>query len=121
MTNVFRLLGLLGIVALALSIYGGIIVDVPSDQSKSNTFRHIGSVLFAVLYGLLAAAHAVCWLHATTLMKHRRTVCFSKAYLHHLALLTQFSHSCLSVSRWPYRSSASVWYTLSSPAFLARP
>ncbi|KIM84628.1 hypothetical protein PILCRDRAFT_818206 [Piloderma croceum F 1598] len=74
MPNVFRLLGLLGIVALALSIYGGIIATVPSDQSKSNTFRHIGSILFAVFYGLLAAVHAVCWLHADTLMKHRRTL-----------------------------------------------
>jgi hypothetical protein len=77
MTNVFRLLGLLGVVALALSTYGGSIAADASDQSKSNTFRHIGSILFAVLYGLLAAVHAICWLHANTLMKHRRTVCFS--------------------------------------------
>lgn len=92
------LLGLLGIVALALSIYGGIIATVPSDQSKSNTFRHIGSILFAVLCGLLAAVHIVCWLHANTLMKNRRTVCFSLTYSCQLTLLTQFSHSCLSVS-----------------------
>jgi hypothetical protein len=45
----FRLLGALGVVALALSTYGGSIATNPSEQSKSNTFRHIGSILFAVL------------------------------------------------------------------------
>lgn len=44
-----RLLGALGVVALALSTYGGSIATNPSEQSKSNTFRHIGSILFAVL------------------------------------------------------------------------
>jgi uncharacterized membrane protein AbrB (regulator of aidB expression) len=79
LTRGYRLLGLLGIVALALSIVGGsnATSTKPSELSQSNTYRHVGSILFVVLYALLIAVHVGCWLYASKLMKHRRTVCHS--------------------------------------------
>jgi len=72
--HVFHILASLGSVALALSIYGGTLVTNPNEHHKSDTFRHIGNILFAVLYGLVVVVHVGYWLHANTLNKNGRTL-----------------------------------------------
>lgn len=76
MTRVFRLLGLLAMVALILTVYGGTTSDSSNsaDLSRGTTLRHVGSILYAVLYVLLAAVHVLCWQRVHTLLRHRRTV-----------------------------------------------
>ena len=72
----YRLLNLLGMGALALSIYGGSTADStdPTKQKNSNTFRHIGIILFVVLYVLLALLHVRYWIDAKSLMRNRKSV-----------------------------------------------
>jgi len=73
---VFRLLSIIGMAGLALSIYGGSNASStdPNKLKNSNTFRHIGTILFAVLYVLLALLHVGHWFHFRSLMKNRRTL-----------------------------------------------
>jgi len=76
MSRIFRVLGLIAVLGLALSIYGGTssTSSDPNTLSKSNTFRHVGVILFVALYGLIVIAHAVCWVQADKLMKHRKAL-----------------------------------------------
>ena len=76
MTRGYRILQILGTVALILSIVGGTDATStnPGDLNKSNTYRHIGSILFVALYALLVAVHIACWHCASRLSRHRRTV-----------------------------------------------
>jgi hypothetical protein len=76
MTRVFRLLGLLATIALVLTIYGGTTSGSSNsaDLSRGTTLRHVGSILFAILYVLLAAIHVLCWQRVHTLLRHRRTL-----------------------------------------------
>ncbi|OCH92728.1 hypothetical protein OBBRIDRAFT_750980 [Obba rivulosa] len=70
-----KLLGALGTVALVLTIIGGVKAGdakSASDISSGLKFRHIGVVLFGVLYALLFLAHGFCWANSGRLMKHRR-------------------------------------------------
>lgn len=80
MTRFFRLLYLLGTAAFVVSIYGGAnaVSNDPSTLKTSTTLRHVGSILFAVLYILLVFVHAMCWTDASALNRHRRMVreCF---------------------------------------------
>lgn len=75
-TRVFRLLGLLATIALALSIYGGTEASSSSQSSQksSNQLRQIGAILFLVLYVLLVGVHVFCWMRSSLLMKNRRTL-----------------------------------------------
>ncbi|KZP25970.1 hypothetical protein FIBSPDRAFT_661209, partial [Athelia psychrophila] len=72
-TKAWRLLGLLATIALALSIYGSTETS-PSEVSNGNTLRRVGAFLFLILYLLLVGVHAYCWMNASLLMKHRRTL-----------------------------------------------
>jgi len=83
LTRGYRLLGLVGVVALILSIVGGINATStkPSELSQSNTYRHVGSILFVLLYALLIVVHVACWFFASRLTKHRRTVCDIHSFL----------------------------------------
>jgi hypothetical protein len=73
----FHALHLLAIAGLALSMYGGSNAGSsdPDKLKNSNTFRHIATILFAVLYVLLALLHIVCWLKVKSLPTNHRTVC----------------------------------------------
>lgn len=66
MALVFRFLGTIALVGLVLSIVGG--------TESNTTLRRVGVILYLVLYILLVAIHVKCWLNASTLMKHRKTV-----------------------------------------------
>lgn len=74
LTKFFRLLYLLGLVGLILSIYGGSEANTtdPSTLNDSTTLRHVGSILFGVLYLLLVAVHLFLWSRASELDMHRR-------------------------------------------------
>jgi len=76
LTRGYRLLGAIGIVGFILSIVGGINASSTSQSqlNQSKTFRHVGSILFIVLYGLLIAVHIGCWLRASELTRARRTL-----------------------------------------------
>lgn len=73
----FRFLYLISTAALVLSIYGGSIAtsDNPSTLKMSATLRHVGGILFAVLYFFLLLVHAMCWTDTDVLKPHRRMVC----------------------------------------------
>ncbi|KAF7982887.1 hypothetical protein HWV62_25134 [Athelia sp. TMB] len=76
LTRLFRLLYLLSIAAFVISIYGGseATSDSPSTLKTSTTLRHVGSILFAVLYVLLVIVHGICWRMVDQLMMHRKTL-----------------------------------------------
>jgi len=75
-TQMWRILGILSTVALALTIYGGTnsTSTDPSTLKDSNNYRHIGSLLFLALYLLLAGVHLLAWMKSSTLMRNRRTL-----------------------------------------------
>ncbi|KIM85114.1 hypothetical protein PILCRDRAFT_817972 [Piloderma croceum F 1598] len=76
LTRGFRLLGLIAIVGFILSLVGGIngTSTNPSEINQAKTLRHVGSILFALVYGFLVAVHIGCWLCARRLTKARRTL-----------------------------------------------
>lgn len=120
MTRGFRLLYLLGTAAFVISIYGGTqaVSDNPGTLKTSTTLRHVGSILFAVLYILLVVVHIMCWMVVSRLARYRRLV--RDLYLLSLPYSNR-SHRCSPAFRWPYRSSASEWRTPSFPRFLVLP
>ncbi len=81
-TRNFRLLQLLSIVAIVLAIVGGTKISGAKSQSDLNTaatLRHVGAILFAVIYALIAAITAVCWLSREQVLKHRRKLLLAVA------------------------------------------
>lgn len=72
----WRILSILSAVALGLVIYGGTNSTSTNANTlkESNTYRHIGSLLFLALYLLLLAVHAFAWMRFSTLMRNRRTL-----------------------------------------------
>lgn len=73
-----RVLGLLSIIALALTVAGGAIVGSAKTEDRvdtGNNLRHIGIILFAVQYVLIVVMHGYFWGHKEQIMRHRRTVC----------------------------------------------
>ncbi|CAL1702531.1 unnamed protein product [Somion occarium] len=75
-TLILRLLGTTSIVALALVIAGGIkLANADNDISKLNsasTLRHVGAILFLVLFIFLALLHLYYWAQRDRIMEHRR-------------------------------------------------
>ncbi|PCH33290.1 hypothetical protein WOLCODRAFT_135031 [Wolfiporia cocos MD-104 SS10] len=72
-----RLMGLLGTVALALAVAGGVIEGEATKESSltsGQNLRHIGVILFVVLLGLIILVHVFCWMNSGRILKHRRTL-----------------------------------------------
>ncbi|KAH8086652.1 hypothetical protein BXZ70DRAFT_550816 [Cristinia sonorae] len=70
-----RLLGLVGTVALALAIAGGSILGSADSQSSVNTgttLRHVGVILFVVLFVGLVLMHGYLYLSFSRILTHRR-------------------------------------------------
>lgn len=79
MTHVFRFLGVFSLLGLILSVVGGSSSDTtdPDKLSQATTMKHASVILYLVLYILLIAVHVMCWMHSSTLMKHRKTVSYT--------------------------------------------
>ncbi|TCD68821.1 hypothetical protein EIP91_009688 [Steccherinum ochraceum] len=76
-TRGLRLLGLLGTVALALSIAAGSELgsaNTQSDVDQATKLRHVGAILFAVLYGLIVLAHGYFYMGFSRIRQHRRNL-----------------------------------------------
>ena len=74
-TRVFRILHLIGTVAIILAIVGGTSISSAgkqSDLSQAATLRHVGAILFAILYALILGITAFCWLNRYEILKYRR-------------------------------------------------
>ncbi|KAI1795399.1 hypothetical protein LXA43DRAFT_40422 [Ganoderma leucocontextum] len=74
-TRTFRLTQLLGMVAIILAIVGGTNISSAKNQSDLNsaaTLRHVGAILFAVLYAIVVAITTFCWLNRDQILKYRR-------------------------------------------------
>ncbi|CAL1696173.1 unnamed protein product [Somion occarium] len=75
-TRALHLFGMLSGTSLALTIVGGTkIANADGDESKLNsgaTLRHVGAILFLVLYILLFFVHGFYWTQKHKIMKYRR-------------------------------------------------
>ena len=72
-----RLMGVLGTVALALAIVGGVNSGNAKSQSELDSgtrFRKIGSALFGVLYVAIAFVTVFCMQNKDKILKYRRKV-----------------------------------------------
>ena len=70
-------MGVIATVALALAIAGGVELGSATKQSdvnQGNTLRHVGAILFVVLYGLIILMHGYFYLEFDNIRKHRRNV-----------------------------------------------
>ena len=73
----FRLLSLLGTVGIILSIVGGVTAGNASSQSDldaSAKYRHIGAILFLVLYACICGVTLFCLANRAQVLKYRRKV-----------------------------------------------
>jgi len=72
-----HLLGILASVALILTIVGGVDVGNAKTQDDLNTgtkYRHIGVILFLVLFIIVALVHGVLWSLKHKILTHRRVL-----------------------------------------------
>lgn len=79
-----HVMGILNSIALILTIVGGIDLGNAKDQSdvdSASKKRHIGVILFLVLFILIALIHGLLWSREKELMRHRRTVSSRKCSL----------------------------------------
>ncbi|KZT06263.1 uncharacterized protein LAESUDRAFT_653709 [Laetiporus sulphureus 93-53] len=70
-----RLMSLLGTVALALAIAGGVTAGQATTESsltQGTNLRHIGDILFVVLFGLICLMLGYCWMNRERILKFRR-------------------------------------------------
>ncbi|PCH41048.1 hypothetical protein WOLCODRAFT_131675 [Wolfiporia cocos MD-104 SS10] len=70
-----QLLGMLGTIAVVLDIIGSIQKDTATTQSAlagGKSFREASAILFAILYTLVFAMHALCWVSMRHLSHQRR-------------------------------------------------
>ncbi|KAI0080066.1 hypothetical protein K474DRAFT_1705077 [Panus rudis PR-1116 ss-1] len=69
-----RLLGVLAIVALALTIAGGTQASnaTPQNPTAGLTLRHVGGILYMALYAALVLLHGYLWAARQNIMMHRR-------------------------------------------------
>ncbi|KAI0363938.1 hypothetical protein BV20DRAFT_1039659 [Pilatotrama ljubarskyi] len=77
-----RIMGVVGTVALILAVVGGVQTGDAKKQSDLNsatTFRHVGSILFAALYGATVLVTAFCWSNRTQILKYRRQLLYAVA------------------------------------------
>jgi len=45
-----------------------------SALNSGDNIRHIGAILFAVLFGLVFLVHVFCWSNRSRILRHRRTL-----------------------------------------------
>lgn len=78
--KVLRLLSIVSIVGIILIIVGGSnTASAGNDISKLNSaanLRHVGSILFVVLFTFLTLVHLYFWANRDMILQHRRKVHF---------------------------------------------
>lgn len=97
-----RLLGLLASIAMILTIVGAIDVSdakVQSDLDAAIRYRHIGGVLYLLLFLLVTVAYGFYWSNKDSIALTKRAVSECA-----LSCLTHFTHRILTVAvRRPLR------------------
>ncbi len=81
-TRTFRVLQLMSTIAIILAIVGGTNISSAknqSDLSSAATYRHVGAILFVVLYAIIVAITAFCWLNRSQVLKYRRKLLLAVA------------------------------------------
>jgi len=76
MSRSMRFIGLLTIIAMALSIAGGVNQNSskPSNVNTGKTLRRVGAAIFAGVYILLVIVHIASWSYRFVIMRHRQTL-----------------------------------------------
>ena len=77
MPRALRILGLVGTVALVLSIIGGTNAGNATsldDLHTATNLRHIGAILFVVVFGGVAIMTSYAWLNHDRILQYRRRV-----------------------------------------------
>lgn len=72
-----KLLPLAGTIALILAIVGGINSGTGSTQSSINqglTLRHVGDIMFAVIFVLVVLLNGLCWANRGSIAYNRRVL-----------------------------------------------
>jgi len=72
MSRSFRLIGMFAIVALVLSIVGGVELSNNGKSSTGTALRKAGAIVFGVVYVCLVLVHIGCWGYRHAIMRHRR-------------------------------------------------
>ncbi|KAI0823127.1 hypothetical protein BC628DRAFT_1301588, partial [Trametes gibbosa] len=70
-----RIVSLVALIALILAIVGGTSISsakTENDLDKANTLRHVGSVLFAIVYAAVVLLTFYCWNHKKLIRTYRR-------------------------------------------------
>ena len=101
LTRVLHVMGILSTVALILTIVGGTDLGNAKNQNDVNSAvskRHIGVILFLVLFILITLIHGFLWTRENELMRHRRTVSHLLTLPPPCASLTDIT-SCASFSK----------------------
>jgi len=73
----FHLLGLLASVSVILTVIGGVNISNAKTQDDVNggtNFRHIGAIIFLVLFITIAFIHGLLWTLKHKIMTHRRVL-----------------------------------------------
>jgi uncharacterized membrane protein len=87
----FRVVHVMGLVALTLTIIG-ITETSASSQSTSETMRRVGVILFAVLFIILVAVTIFQWVHRRQIMRYRKQLLLAVSIaLPFLAIRTLYS------------------------------
>ncbi|PCH33292.1 hypothetical protein WOLCODRAFT_135033 [Wolfiporia cocos MD-104 SS10] len=74
-TRALQIMGILGTVALILSIVGGVQESSAKTESaltSAASTRHIGAILFVVLFALIVLLHVLCWANKSRIAPYRR-------------------------------------------------
>ncbi|KAI8983410.1 hypothetical protein BD414DRAFT_490821 [Trametes punicea] len=70
-----RIAGLACVIGLVLAVIGGSNIGNASTQQGlniGNTLRHVGAILFAVVYGATVVLTAYCWTNMSAILKYRK-------------------------------------------------
>ena len=71
---ILRVVGLLGLIGLALCLAGGILGTQNSNQRTATILRRVGVCVYAAMYAILVPVHIGTWSYRWHLRSYRRNV-----------------------------------------------